>query len=298
MANKRKLSYEKTKSRYGYVFISLWLIGFALFFILPFFEAIRYSFSNMTIRPGQVILENAGFANYVEALLEDANFLPAFVDSIGSVVARTPLIILFSLFVAIILNQKFKGRTFFRAVFFLPVIITSGVVIDIINSDSLITMIMSGERAAMMFENFSTEKLLGEIGLETTVSAFIIETVNEILNLTWYSGIQILIFIAGLQSINPSLYEVSKVEGATAWDNFWKITIPLLAPMILINIIYTIIDIFVNYSNPTFKYISEIQGKTNFQLASAMAIICFIFIFVLVGLVYLVLNKHIFYQND
>lgn len=298
MKNKKKLSYERVKSRYGYVFISLWLIGFVLFFLFPFFEAIRYSFSDMTIKPGQVILENIGFANYTEALFEDANFLPAFVESVGSVIARTPLIILFSLFVAIILNQKFRGRTFFRAIFFLPVIITSGVVIDIINSDSLITMIMSGERAAMMFENFSTEKLLSEIGLETTVSSFIIETVNEILNLTWYSGIQILIFIAGLQSINPSLYEVSKVEGATAWDNFWKITIPMLAPMILINIIYTIIDIFVNYSNPTFKYISEIQGKTNFQLASSMAIICFIFIFVLVGLVYLVLNKHIFYQND
>ena len=295
---KKKVSYEKYKSRYGYVFISLWLLGFLVLFVLPFIDSIRYSFSSMKITPGNVQLEFIGWGNYSKALFEDAEFLPSFISSVGSVVFKVPLIILFSLFIAIILNRQFKGRTFFRGVFFLPVIITSGVVIDIMNNDSLLTMIMSGERAAMMLEDFSTEKILRDIGMDSVVANYIIETVKTLLSLTWYSGIQILIFIAGLQSISPSLYEVSKVEGATAWDDFWKITLPMLSPMILVNIIYSIVDIFINYSNPTFKYIQTIQGKTNFALASSMSIICFIFVFLLIGIVYLILNKHIYYAVD
>jgi len=298
MKNKNKISYEAVKARAGYSFIALWLLGFVLFFILPFIQSVRYSFSTMNITPGNVQLTFVAFENYENALFVDTNFLPSFINSVTMVFTKTPLIILFSLFIAIIINKKFRGRTFFRAVFFIPIIVTGGVVIDIINSDSILNMIMNGERAAMMFDSISTESILKNMEISSVISNYIVEIVAEILNISWYSGIQILLFLAGLQSVSPSLYEVSKVEGATAWDDFWKITIPMLSPIILVNIMYTIIDIFINYSNPTFKYIQEIQSKINFPLASAMAIICFIFVFITIGVIYLIINKRIYYAID
>jgi len=225
MKNKNKISYEAVKARAGYSFIALWLLGFVLFFILPFIQSVRYSFSTMNITPGNVQLTFVAFENYENALFVDTNFLPSFINSVTMVFTKTPLIILFSLFIAIIINKKFRGRTFFRAVFFIPIIVTGGVVIDIINSDSILNMIMNGERAAMMFDSISTESILKNMEISSVISNYIVEIVAEILNISWYSGIQILLFLAGLQSVSPSLYEVSKVEGATAWDDFWKITI-------------------------------------------------------------------------
>lgn len=294
----RRLSYEKMKSLAGYEFIALWLVGVVVFFLLPFIEAVRYSFSDITINPGEVILKWVGWQNYNTVLLVDTEFLPAFTSTLISVVVKTPLIVLFSLFIAIILNQKFRGRTFFRAIFFLPVIISSGVVIRLMNEDSLLTMLMSGDRSSMMFDLVTVKELLNNLGLGATISDYISNLVNEIFNLTWYSGIQILIFLAGLQSISPSLYEVSKVEGATPWDDFWKVTIPMISPMILVNFLYTIIDNFINYSNPVFAYIQEVQGKIRFAEASTMALLCFVVTLLLVGLIYWIMNRKIYYAVD
>ena len=295
---RRRLSYEKMKSMAGYEFISLWLIGVVVFFLFPFIEAVRYSFSNITINPGEVILEWVGWQNYEHILLEDTKFLPAFVSTLTSVVVKTPLVVLFSLFIAIILNQKFRGRTFFRAIFFLPVIISSGVVISFMNNDSLLTMLMNGSRSSMMFELLTVKELLDGLGLGATISDYVANLVNEIFNLTWYSGIQILIFLAGSQSISPSLYEVSKVEGATPWDDFWKVTIPMIAPMILVNFLYTIIDNFINYSNPVFAYIQEVQGKIDFASASSMALLSFVVAMILVGIVFAIMSRRIHYVAD
>ena len=199
MSRRRPLSYERKKSCYGYVFISLWMIGFVFFFFIPFISAVVYSFHNMEVQPGNVVLTSPGWQNYRRMFVEDSEFLPAFTSTLGSVVAQVPLICVFSLFIAIILNQNFRGRLLARAVFFLPVIITSGVVMNIINSDQFIGGIMSGQRSSMMFEANSIQDMLTTLGLDSVVVNFIVSIVNQIFNLSWNSGIQILIFLAGLQ---------------------------------------------------------------------------------------------------
>ena len=295
---RKLLSYEKKKSRYGYVFISLWLIGFTLFFLIPFISAIVYSFSDMKINPGDVQLTPVGFANYQRMFFRDSEFLPAFTSTISSVVLQLPLISIFSLFIAIVLNQNFKGRFLARAVFFLPVIITSGVVMNIINGDEFVSGIMSGQRSSMMFEASSIQEMLTGLGMDSVVVNYIVSAVNQIFYLTWSSGIQILIFLAGLQSISPTLYEVCKVEGANAWVSFWKVTLPMISPMLIVNIMYTIIDNYISYSNPMFQYIQKVSGRIDFSYASAMSLFNFVVILLLVGAVYLILNRRVYYVSS
>ena len=295
---RKLLSYEKKKSRYGYVFISLWLIGFTLFFLIPFISAIVYSFSDMKINPGDVQLTPVGFANYQRMFFRDSEFLPAFTSTISSVVLQLPLISIFSLFIAIVLNQNFKGRFLARAVFFLPVIITSGVVMNIINGDEFVSGIMSGQRSSMMFEASSIQEMLTGLGMDSVVVNYIVSAVNQIFYLTWSSGIQILIFLAGLQSISPTLYEVCKVEGANAWVSFWKVTLPMISPMLIVNIMYTIIDNYISYSNPMFQYIQKVSGRIDFSYASAMSLFNFVVILLLVGVVYLILNRRVYYVSS
>ncbi len=298
MTRKRIRSYEKVKSRYGYVFISIWLVGFLAFFLTPFITSIVYSFCDMEINPGDVRLTFVGFANYAKLFVGDTEFMPAFTETFSSVVVQTPLINIFALFIAIILNQKFHGRLFARAVFFLPVIIASGVVMNIINGDQFLGMLMSGQRSSMMFEANTIKDVLQNMGFDQIVSEYIMNTVNQIFYLSWSSGIQILIFLSGLQSISPSLYEVAKVEGANAWVSFWKITLPMIAPMILVNLIYTIIDNFINYSNSMFQLIQKVTSKIDFSYAAAMAAVNFIVIFLLIAIVYALLNRRIYYAVD
>lgn len=292
---RKPLSYERKKTRFGYVFISIWLIGFVFLFLIPFLSAIVYSFSDMSIAPGDVKLTPVGFANYRRMFLEDSEFLPAFTSTISSVVVQLPLICVFSLFIAMILNQNFRGRFLARAVFFLPVIITSGVVMNIINGDEFVSGIMSGQRASMMFEANSMQEMLTALGLDSVVVNYIVSAVNQIFYLTWSSGIQILIFLAGLQSISPTLYEVCRVEGANAWVTFWKVTLPLISPMLIVNIMYTIIDNYISYSNPMFQYIQKVSGRVDFAYASAMSLVNFLVIFLMIGIVYLILNRRVYY---
>lgn len=295
MSKRRPLSYEKKKSAYGYVFISMWLIGAVVFFLIPFVSAVIYSFHDMQIDPGNVVLTSPGWQNYRRMFVEDSEFLPAFTSTLGSVLAQVPLICIFSLFIAVILNQKFRGRVIARAIFFLPVIITSGVVMNIINGDQFIGQIMSGQRSSMMFEASSVRDMLMATGLDQIAVDFIVSVVDRIFDLSWSSGIQILIFLAGLQSISPTLYEVCRVEGANAWVTFWKVTLPMIGPMIVVGLMYTIIDNFIDYANPMFQYIQKVSGRIDFAYASAMSLVNFLVIFLLIGAVYLILNRRVYY---
>lgn len=295
MSKRRPLSYEKKKSAYGYVFISMWLIGAVVFFLIPFVSAVIYSFHDMQIDPGNVVLTSPGWQNYRRMFVEDSEFLPAFTSTLGSVLAQVPLICVFSLFIAVILNQKFRGRVIARAIFFLPVIITSGVVMNIINGDQFIGQIMSGQRSSMMFEASSVRDMLTATGLDQIAVDFIVSVVDRIFDLSWSSGIQILIFLAGLQSISPTLYEVCRVEGANAWVTFWKVTLPMIGPMIVVGLMYTIIDNFIDYANPMFQYIQKVSGRIDFAYASAMSLVNFLVIFLLIGAVYLILNRRVYY---
>ena len=294
----KKLSYERKKSYYGYLFISIWAIGFIFFFMLPFTTSIRYSLAEVTIEQGYVGLKSCGLDNYINLFVKNPEFLPAFTDTITSVAMKSPLIIVFSLFIAVVLNQNFKGRTFFGAVFFLPVIIAGGIAIEIINGNYFLSLISSGTRSDALFESQSISQMLINSGIPQTAVDYIIKTVGEIFALLWNSGIQILIFIAGLQSIPTTLYEVANVEGSNGWTTFWKITVPMLAPMLVVNIFYTVVDNMISYSNQMFKLIDTYTNQLKFDEVAAMSIINFIVIFVVVILIYAIGNKCVYYAVD
>ncbi len=293
-----KLSYEKKKSYYGYLFISIWAIGFILLFLLPFISSVRYSLSEVSIQQGYVGMENVGFKNYIELFTKNTEFLPAFTGTVTGVAVKAPLILVLSIFIAVILNQKFKSRTFFRAIFFLPVIISGGIAIDIINGNYFLGLISSGARADSMFRSQTITGALLSAGIPQTAVDYIQNAVESLFGLLWNSGIQILIFLAGLQSIPHSLYEVADVEGSNSWTTFWKITVPMLAPMLVVNIFYTVVDNMISYSNSMFKLIDTYTNQLKFDEAAAMAILNFIVIFVIVVAIFLVGNKYVHYAVD
>ncbi len=294
----KKLSYERKKSYYGYIFISLWLIGFILMFLIPFISSIIYSLSTVKIEVGLVKTTWVGLQNYIDLFTKNTEFLPAFTSTMSTVIFKTPLIVVFSLFIAMLLNQEFKGRAFARAIFFLPVVISSGVVMDVINGDYFMGLIMSGSRSSMMFDTSSIEELFLNSGIPQTAVTYIQGLVDSIFQLSWVSGIQILIFIAGLQSIPTTMYEVASVEGSNAWVTFWKVTVPMLAPMLLVNIFYTIVDNAINYSNQMFALIDKNTQNLNFDVTAAMAIVNFIVVFVIVLIIFVIGNKKVHYTVD
>lgn len=294
----KKLSYEKKKSYYGYLFISIWAIGFILLFLLPFISSVRYSLSDVSIQQGYVGMENVGFKNYIELFTKNTEFLPAFTGTLSSVAVSAPLILVLSIFIAVILNQKFKSRTFFRAIFFLPVIISGGIAIDIINGNYFLSLISSGARADSMFQSQTITSALLSAGIPQTAVDYIQNAVESLFGLLWNSGIQILIFLAGLQSIPHALYEVADVEGSNSWTTFWKITVPMLAPMLVVNIFYTVVDNMISYSNSMFKLIDTYTNQLKFDEAAAMAILNFVVIFVIVVAIFLVGNRYVHYAVD
>ena len=193
-----------------------------------------------------------------------------------------------------ILNQEFRGRTFFRAVFFMPVIIASGVVISLIRGDGYSDVLLGG---GMLFQASSFETLLLKAGMHEELVNAMMMVINNIFELSWKSGVQILIFLAGFKTISPALYEVAKIEGANAWETFWKVTIPLLSPVIIVNLIYTIVDTFSDYLNPMIVYIQDNLSKLNVAYASAMAWIYFLSVLAITAVVMAVVSRKAFSYN-
>lgn len=293
----KKISLERRQAKKGYGFIGLWIFGIVFLFLIPVIQSIIYSISDVTIEVGRVDIAFVGLKNYKNLLFKNSDYLPAFWPTIGNVMLQTPMIIFFSLFMAILLNQKFRGRLFFRAVFFLPVIVASGVVMDIIQSDSYSTMLVSGSRSSMMFSSVSVESILSGLELNSTLTSFIIEYINNIFNLAWKSGIQMLIFLAALQSVPTQLYEVCKVEGANSWETFWKVTFPMISSMILVNTTYTLVDLFGDYSNDILQLISTTSAQSKVDIASAMAWLYFLAIFIIIIVTYWLINRKVCWMD-
>ncbi|MEG1887625.1 MAG: sugar ABC transporter permease [Oscillospiraceae bacterium] len=298
MKKMKPLSYERKKSLYGYGFISVWMIGFVCFFARPLVMAIQFSVSKLSFLDGGYSLQSIGLAGYERALFQDADFIPSVVSSVGNMLRDVPLIVIMSLLIAVLLNEKFFGRTFFRSVFFTPVIVTTGVVISILKGDNMAQMIMDGSKSVSMLQATDLKTILVQLQLPPDFVNYIFTMVNSLFDLLWKSGIQILLFLAALQTIPPSVYEATSVEGASGWDNFWKITIPMVSPMILLAVIYTIIDSFTDYQNMLMRRISELARAVDFSYSSTLAILYFIVALVFIAIVYFVMNKFIFESRD
>ncbi len=296
-----RIPYERRKAMYGYGFIFLWIIGTLWFFLIPLMKSLYYSFCEVTVNPGSLDTEWVGLAKYKYALNTDPNYMDYLESTLLETLWKTPLILIFSLFIAVVLNQKFRGRILARAVFFLPVIIATGPVFKIINGD----MDSTGNTGAQQFSTmFSTDlvgqlmQFLGVYGLSENMGTVISTVADNIFGIVWSSGIQILLFLAALQNIPPSAKEAAQVEGATAWEYFWKITFPYVSPFILANLIFTVIDSFTSPMNKVMNRILDMKKDWAFGEASAMAWIYFVIVLAAIGIITAIVNKFIYYEVE
>ncbi len=285
--NKRGISYESKQAFTGFMFVLPWFIGFLLFFAVPCFQSLQFAFSKVSVFDNYKC-EWYGLGNFKDILTSGATYLQALLDTLTDLAVNVPVILIFSLFVAVLLNRKFVGRGLVRGIFFLPVIVTTGVVMTTFNSTSDASAVMEGDVGnGVLFEVANAADFLGELGLNESLTNYMSMVADRIFNVVWDSGIQILLFLAALQGISPSLYEASDVEGATAWETFWLITFPNVAPIILVNIVYTIVDTFGDTSNAVMVEIDKyINSIFNFGAAAAASWAFFLVILVIIGVVF------------
>jgi len=294
-----RLSYEKRKQINGYFFLLPWIIGVSLFFIKPLIQSIIFSFEKITIGETGLIEKFVQTENYYYMLFKDPNFTQNLINTSVKLLQNTPIIIFFSLFIAIILNQKFKGRAIARVFFFLPVIITSGVVMELVGNQIFSVNTSAVVQDMPLMQSTVLRDMLLNSGLPISIVQTLTGFIDQIFSLTWRSGIQIILFLSGLQSIPKMYYEASSVEGASAWDSFWKITIPLLSPIMFMTLIFTIIDGFTDYTNIILRSIfSSALNDFQYGLSSAQACMYFIVILVFIALAYLIFGRKTFYMVD
>ena len=301
-------SLDRRKARAGWYFVLPFVIGFVLVYIPIIFESLKYSFYNYRLIEGGMIKEFVGWDNYREALFGNADFVQTLLTGLKEIAFDIPAILIFSLFIAVILNQKMAGRAAFRVIFFLPVVVSTGVMESIIASshgmvDSGMDLGMESSAADDLNANMALEKMLTGVfeglGFGAGLVTYIVKAVGNIASIINRSGVQILIFLAALQSISPAIYESCQIDGATSWETFWKITFPMVSPMILVNGVYTIIDNFTTDSNSVMNVIAEtfIAPGNGKHVSSAMGWMYFMLILVIVGIVAAVCSAYIFYQR-
>lgn len=285
---------ESLKSRYGYLFIAPWLFGAVVFLLGPLLSSIYYSFSDVSITAEGLTPTFVGLKWYKYALLEDPTFIDLAVSSLSELFTSLPIILAISLLLALVLNQKFHGRMLARAVFFLPVIISSGVVMNVLSSFTMtegLTGSFSGETAAVSYmQVIDFEEILTMLQLPSALNSLMANYLSDLFNLLWSCGVQILLFVAGLQTIPAQLYEVSKVEGASKWEEFWYITIPMLGNTILLVGFYTMIELFVEKSALVTKATGYIREQV-YDRSSAMLWLFFSAVGVVMTIVFLLYKR-------
>jgi len=295
----KPLTYAQQKALWGSLYVFPWLLGFVFFFAVPIVLSFRYSLSRIDASAEGMSIQFVGLANYREALLVNPNFNRTLAESVTNMVVNVPLIIIFSLFLAVLLNQKFVGRALARAIFFLPVILASGIIANL-ESSSLVQAVMNQNASSggpiHMLRSFELERMMLEVGVSETIVEYLTGAVDRIYQIISESGVQILIFLAGIQTISPQLYEAAKIEGATGYEAFWKITFPMVSPLILVNVIYTIIDSF-SRNAMTDLIITTGFNNFNFGLSSAMAWIYFAIIMLILLVTTYFVSRRVFYQE-
>ncbi|QTE69656.1 sugar ABC transporter permease [Clostridiales bacterium] len=270
------------RARTGTLFILPFIIGFIFFMVRPLVMSLQMSLNEVNlIRGGGFTMTWNDFYNYHYALQTDPNYNQYLVDEISRMVINTIATLVLSFVIAVILNQKFKGRILCRIIFFLPVILSSGVLPGIESSNEFYNMMTdignSVQNSSGVDIAASLQELLQVSGVAGEVFDVVFQMINAIYDIVMASGIQIIVFLSGLQSISPSLYEAADVEGCSAWESFWKITFPMVSPLLLVNCIYTIIDFFMKNDNRVIEKINDVMYgvRMDFGVASAMSWIYF-----------------------
>jgi len=292
--NRYRPDMKKRRNLMGLVFVSPWLLGVVVFFFIPMKEAILYMFNDITIEANGIQKVFMGKQIIREVIFEDPDNIRMMVTALGGMLGEVILVIAFSLFLAIVLNQKFFGRSVARAVFALPIIVSSGVLMAVFKQD-LFAATMNQNSEATIFQSAALEMSVLKLGIDPSIVGWLTGMVASILDLLWKCGVQILLFLGGLKSISPQLYEVCDVEGANAWQVFWKVTFPMITPFILLNTVYSIIDSFTFYSNPVMQRIQEYFNKLYTSSASTLAVVYCLFVLVITGIVAGFLSRKVFY---
>lgn len=272
----------------GYVFILPWVIGFVVFTAIPFLYSLYLSFCQVRITADGIEAEFIKFENYQYAFTSDPEFIKNLVDFTKSAVVAVPLIVILALVIALLLNQKIRFRWLFRTIFFLPVIICSGPVIFKLQEQG-VTEIPGLEEFILYQIAANSDRFLGDM---------FIFLMDNIILLLWFTGVQILIFIAALQKVDPQIYEAAKIDGASSWEIFWKVTLPTLYPMILVTVVYTTVMFSTSALNPVIATIEKnmFAVETGFGYASALSwtyfVVITIVLLVLSGMVILMQRKN------
>lgn len=295
MKLKRKKSHgiEELKSRYGLMFILPWIIGLIMFFFMPIVQSLIYSFSDVAVGSNGVQTTWVGLEHYITLLKSDPDYTSLLTQSLGELAYSLPIILVLSLILAMMLNQNFRGRLFFRALYFLPVIIASGYVMNLIFMTTDESLTEMGASAGMSSGLITVEDLTGALNFSDELAEVISTAINNIFNLIWSCGIQIVLFLSGLQSIPATLYEASRVEGATKWEEFWFITFPMLSRITLLVGIFTMVELFINERNPLIEDIYLKIRATQYDVPSAMIWFYFIIVAAVMGLIIFLFNKFI-----
>lgn len=292
----KKMKYRTKRKLNGFLYTLPWLIGFVTFFAIPIINTIIYSFSNVGVKEsGGMSLSPAGIQNYISLFTEQVTvngskmFTQLFADENMNLLINAPIIVIFSLFLAILANIQFKGRGFVRVIFFLPIVLGLDVIVEMITitTGGDLTAIRSG---GIFSDGMAAHLLLTYTSLSKDVIFTITGFVDNIFNLVSQAGVQTLIYLAGLQSISPSLYEVAKIEGATTYETFWKVTIPLIANMTIFVVIYTIVEIFLASPIAEEVYAFAFQ-KSKIGVASALSVVYMLNVLLILFLVLLVSRK-------
>ncbi len=291
---------QKRKAISGYLFISPFILGFLVFMLKPLLQSLWMSFCNVELGAANFNPVFSGIVNYVYAFTVDPEYNRLLVEEISRMVVYSLAIIVFSFFVALILNQKFKGRALVRAIFFLPVILSSGVILGLETDNQLMAALEQTieQTASNVSITAALEDILRTAGVGVRAFEKVFEIIDNIYDVAIASGIQIIIFLSGLQTISPSMYEAAEIEGCTKWESLWKITFPMISSLFLVNWIYTVIDFCMRSDNEVIEKIQDVMiSQMKYGLASAMSWVYFIIILAFIGISSLIISKGVYYYD-
>jgi len=297
---KKYVGLQKRKAKAGYAFISPFIIGFALFMVKPLFQSLYMSFCEVELGAGNFRPLFRGLVNYRNAFLVDPEYNRLLTEEISRMMVYSLAIIVFSFFVALILNQKFKGRAMVRAIFFLPVILSSGVVIGLESNNQLMANLAATIEQTTQNVSITQalESILRTAGVGTRAFETVFEIINNIYDVAISSGIQIIIFLSGLQTISSSMYEAAEIEGCTRWESLWKITFPMISSLFLVNWIYTVVDFSMRSDNGVIEKIQKVMiSQMKYGPASAMSWVYFVIILAFIGITSLIISRGVYYYD-
>lgn len=292
---------QKRKAISGYLFIMPFIIGFLVFMVQPLIQSLYMSFCDVQLGAGTFNPVWRGLFNYNYAFRVDADYTRDLTEELARMAIYSVAIMVFSFFVALVLNQKFKGRAFVRSVFFLPVILASGVMLKLDSDNALMAAVAQTVELNAQGTTGITDaiqEILKTSGVGVRAFEKLFEVIDNIYNVAISSGIQIIIFLSGLQTISNSMYEAADIEGCTKWESLWKITFPMVSSLFLVNWIYTVVDFCMRSDNKIIEKITDLVNvNLKYGLASAMSWAYFVLVMLIVGISSLIISKGVYYYE-